>query len=70
MKIRFGPIFLAFIIIGEGYELYANHFSGTAIVNYLLAGFVYSSAFFIGFYIIARIVIFAVSRFGKVRSDK
>lgn len=70
MKIRFGLIYLAFIVIGEGYELYLNHFSNVAIVNYLLVGFLYSSIFFIVFYIVARFVIFAVSRFGKVQSAK
>jgi len=63
MKIRFGLIYLAFVLIGAGYELYVNHFSINAIVNYLLAGFLYSSFFFIVFYIVARIVIFGVSRF-------
>ncbi len=59
MKIRFGLIYLAFLVVGAGYELYKNHFSGNGIVNYLLTGFLYSSVFFIAFYIVVKIVIFA-----------
>ncbi|HYB03129.1 MAG TPA: hypothetical protein VED17_01615 [Nitrososphaerales archaeon] len=60
MKIRFGLIYLVFVVIGASYELVANHFSGIAIVNYLLDGFLYSSIIFIIFYIIVRIAFFAV----------
>jgi hypothetical protein len=42
MKIRFGLIYFGFVVVGTGYELYINHFSGVAIVNYLLTGFLYS----------------------------
>jgi len=62
MKIRFGLIYLALLIVGAGYELYKNHFSGVAIVNYLLTGFLYSSIFFIAFYILAKVAIYASSR--------
>jgi hypothetical protein len=64
MKFPFGPIYLAFLVVGAGYELYLNHFSGYAIVNYLLAGFLYSSVSFIVFYILARVAIFV---FGRTR---
>ncbi len=63
MKIRFGLIYLAFVIVGAGYELYIHHFAEFAIVNYLLTGFLYSSTFFILFYIVVRIVIFVAGRF-------
>jgi hypothetical protein len=61
MKIRYGLIYIGFVVVGAGYEFYINHFSGIAIVNYLLTGFLYASAFFIAFYVVARIVILAVN---------
>lgn len=64
MKIRFGLIYLAFLVVGAGYELYKNHFTEFAIVNYLLTGFLYSSVAFIIFYIVARV---AISIGGRVR---
>ncbi|HXQ92562.1 MAG TPA: hypothetical protein VN739_06120 [Nitrososphaerales archaeon] len=63
MKIRFGLIYLAFVLVGALYEAETNHFSGIAFVNYLLTGFLYSSVFFIVFYIAVRIVIYIVGRF-------
>ena len=62
MKIRFGLVYLVFLVVGAGYELYINHFTGNGIVNYLLTGFLYSSVFFIAFYIVVRIVIYASGR--------
>jgi hypothetical protein len=62
MKIRFGPIYLAFLIVGLGYESYIHHFTEAAVVNYLLVGFLYSSLAFIIFYIIVRIAIFGVNK--------
>jgi len=62
MKIRFGPIFLVFLVIGLGYEGYINHFSGNAYVNYLLIGFLYSAVAFIVFYIIVKIILLVVAR--------
>jgi hypothetical protein len=57
MKIRFGLIFLVFLVIGLGYEAYINHFSGYAYVNYLLTGFLYSALAFIVFYIVVKIIL-------------
>lgn len=62
MKIRFGLIYLAVVVIGAGYELYINHFTVNGIVNYLLTGFLYSSVIFIGFYIVVRIIQAVVGR--------
>ncbi len=63
MKIRFGLIYLAFVLVGALYEAEMNHFSGIAVVNYLLTGFLYSSVFFIVFYIVVRIAVFVFGRF-------
>jgi hypothetical protein len=62
MKIRFGLIYLAFVLVGALYESEVNHFSGIAFVNYLLTGFLYSSVFFIAFYIAIRIVVLVYGR--------
>jgi len=62
MRIRFGLIYLLFVLVGELYEAEMNHFSGIAVVNYLLTGFLYSSAFFIIFYIAVQIVVFVYGR--------
>ena len=62
MKIRFGLIYLAFVLVGALYEAEMNHFTGVAFVNYLLAGFLYSSVFFIVFYIAVRIVVLLFHR--------
>jgi hypothetical protein len=63
MKIRFGLIYLAFVLVGVLYEAEMNHFSGIAVVNYVLIGFLYSSFFFIIFYIVVDIVLSVVRRF-------
>lgn len=62
MKIRFGPIYLAFLVVGFAYESYLNHFTGYAVVNYLLTGFLYSAVAFIIFYIVIKVATFGVDR--------
>jgi hypothetical protein len=64
MKIRFGLIYLVLIIVAEGYELYKNHFTEFAVVNYLLTGFLYASVAFIIVYIVVKV---AMSLAGRVR---
>ena len=62
MKIGFGLVYLIFIAIGIIYELVINSFTPIAIVNYVLTGFLYASAIFIGFFIVLKIAIFVVRR--------
>jgi hypothetical protein len=62
MKIGFGIVYLIFVAVGVIYELAINSFTGIAIVNYVLTGFLYSSGIFILFFIAAKIVLFVMKR--------
>ena len=62
MKIGFGVVYLIFLAIGIIYELVINSFTQIAIVNYVLTGFLYASAIFIAFFIVAKIAIFVLKR--------
>ena len=62
MKIGFGLIYLIFVAIGVIYELAINKFTEIAIVNYVLTGFLYASGIYIVFFIVAKIVLWAMRR--------
>jgi hypothetical protein len=70
LRIRFGLVYLGFVLVGVLYELIIHSFAEFAIVNYTLEGFLLATGTFLVLYIAAQIAMFVGKKRSRMKPTK